>query len=885
MEELIWIIIVSVAGGIILLALMAFIIYKCCCKSRRRNNDGNANGQNGHTWQAHDKDVELADEEEPREKLKKDGLCEETEAGWTFPRRAKAEDQNPEPKTEDGLREDTEMGFAYPRRGRTENELLLPTDTNNLSASETALKSVVPIGFMPITSSGGKEGRNERTKTDVQDHRAEHENSKEKVKDKESSSDSTSDSDNDEEHQNGAQHLIKTPDKKGRRGNRKRSFVQKKRSNSLHYSLEEIPEYSKPIKRSVSNPSIAARERMVQKDKRFESFETWRSTIPIPEPDHQNDFASKRSNEEDDQDNAPPSYATSDSGVECLDALSGHDDESINQSDSVPESPGIPSQLKDETSFSSFKETTSYRERTEMRYQESKPIMHTTDQGMNGFQSNALVMTTKDHTALIDVNAVKDSSFPFATTNQQGIFFQSTPTEDKSKDIALPYSDPKLALKSVTSPVSNSMSSSRQKTNEKIQTKEEQMDFRSVKLRPTSTNYEQSTNTFTILGSNHGYTAATPSSENKKEHPTSLEQQRPKNQDIASPWHSGQSMIINTTDGPKDHYVLGFSKNQANDAERNVIQISNPETENRTDFHRVHLRQTPQSLKQHIAFREEMEQRESTDTQTREDNSNSDETEKESETVIGVHDGIKRFQSQAAQVPKPVYGSHYISKKDPNQKPVNIVSKEPVPKMKPVDKPISIVAPEPPTMDREQHKTFIISSSNTDAVKANQKENIPITISKNERTRPMSMNESVVSEDRRHIRYSTGNFNQSHVTLGFKDLPPKSMMVIRGLDEEEKKNTTSGKQDSQEKPVAVVPPQSPKSRTETPEDRAAFEEERKKNWKREQIEQKLTTAHLRSQAQNQQLMQASGLAYRQCMPELFSKIKQIGEEKDEVPVE
>jgi hypothetical protein len=134
----------------------------------------------------------------------------------------------------------------------------------------------------------------------------------------------------------------------------------------------------------------------------------------------------------------------------------------------------------------------------------------------------------------------------------------------------------------------------------------------------------------------------------------------------------------------------------------------------------------------------------------------------------------------------------------------------------------------------------------------------------------------VTSEDKRNYRYSTGNPSNVIQNSNFSQ---KTVVVIREPENHEKTTTTNSTHDSLEKPVAVVIPQSPKLRRESPEERAAQEEERKKNWKREQIEQKLSTAHVRSQ--NEQFFQASGLAYRSCMPELFSKIKQIGEEKDE----
>ena len=758
----------------------------------------------------------------------------------------KAESPNSVSQKKDGLCEDTEKRFTYPRRGRPENELLLQADEKSLSTSETGQKSAVPLGFSVITCFEEKGVKDKEIKSEVQVHSAQRGIPKEKVKDKDSSSDSSSDSDNDEKQPNGAKHLIKRSAKRRENGKRVQSFVHRTRSKSLHNSIEDIPEYSKPMKRSVSNPSVVAREEMLQRDERFRSLEAWRATIPIPEPDYPNVISSARLIEEEDQDNAPPSYATSDSGVECLDALSAHDDESINHCDSVPESPGLPSQLKHESSFSSFKETR-YKERTEMRFQESNHTRHTNgpDHGINGLQDNAMVVTSKDHTALIDIdaNAVKESPSSFGV-NQQALFFQSTPMENKPREASLPYSDPKLALRSTTKPASNSVSSSERKPTERIQTKDsEQIDFRSVKLRPTSKNYEEN-HSFMIYGSS---TAVLPSSEKEKEQPTSLEQQKPKNQDLASPLSSGETIVINNaTDKAKDRYLL--PKTHAIEAEKNVTKIKSLDTNKGNDFQRIHLRQTPQSVKQHIGFREDMMSQAFKDTQTQEENTTSDKTDKESEKVIGVLDGIKRFQSQGVQVPKPMYGSHYVSKKEPDQKPASIISQEPTAN----SKPVSIVAPEP-SFRETTHKTTTTTSRNTRDIIVTKNENVH----KNEKTRPVSViKDPVVSEDKRHYRYSTGNVNQSHVSMGFKDAPKKTITVIRGLDEEENRNTTSNKQDSLEKPVAVVPPQSPKGKRETAEERAAFEEERKKNWKREQIEHKLTSAHIRSVQNNKEQIMA-----------------------------
>ncbi|EDO43413.1 predicted protein [Nematostella vectensis] len=96
----------------------------------------------------------------------------------------------------------------------------------------------------------------------------------------------------------------------------------------------------------------------------------------------------------------------------------------------------------------------------------------------------------------------------------------------------------------------------------------------------------------------------------------------------------------------------------------------------------------------------------------------------------------------------------------------------------------------------------------------------------------------------------------------------------------------NGLPESKPAPIPVIPEApvfDPKPRTPTvsrktsmkltAEEHLQLEEERKKMWKKEQVEQKLRA---RLDSNSKVIIQASGLAYKDCMPELFTKIKQRG---------
>ncbi|KAK3700226.1 hypothetical protein QZH41_003996 [Actinostola sp. cb2023] len=651
-------------------------------------------GQNGNILRTYDHVVEISDEESPSNHLNEDGLCKETISGSTYPKRLKnEEDQHEKHQEEDELCKETN-DRTLPHRGKLEEMFVSHVETDTRSATS----SVLPLGALETTFSSQEkiDNAHQPTKepessdvtvpvvvqngdvitTDVMVHGVvENEDitTKGYHADEEGikifSSSSPEDTEDKKTLKKQASLIVKKD--------------QRKRSKSC-MDLDDVPESMKPVKRTVSHPSIVARD-LVQADKRLESLDTWKTSFPLPVPDYPSttsySLPTVRKPEKSDQVEVPPANGTSDFDVEYINVISEREEESETCSDSVPKSPGIPlpqlPQRDNEEGSFLTKELRSIG--NDYQGQTVPPYSTNEDSSFPDKQNEDVVIITN-----YDQNSI-DNVPPLPTVQDKvmtNTWHDSTRDNPKVTEGFLQQQNTKLVAE-------------KRQTTSSWSTNEQQVDFTSIKLKPVTWkhyDHSQDLNFYTpsapvtedaadarkVLPSSllTGQQSSEPITGQQSSKPiTGQQSSKPITGQQSSEPITGQQSSKPITGQQSSKPITGQQSSKpitgqqsskpiqqpaVNHAEPITVTVPSYTTKkqsvnykiprnnsestanNQVDFRAFKLRPTPASIKQHIGFREELESSPSQPENVQENDSSNAEKRLEARSTTGFLDGKYR---------------------------------------------------------------------------------------------------------------------------------------------------------------------------------------------------------------------------------------------------